>query len=233
MMYASGMPSDAFVIDPSKVRDLRSQALDSTGRLRILPAAFWQSTTKLERAAFGARTGIYSFPTLELVERLRELIDGRTAIEIGAGNGVLAEALGIPATDNFQQRIPRYRSHYEALGIATVPYGSKVIDMDASSAVQHFKPAVVIGCWVTHRFNPLEPDRGGNEIGVDEPDLVRHCEAYVFVGNERVHQEKPLWARAHSIEYPTYVFSRASNESRDFIAVFRGDLEKPVMSCCK
>lgn len=209
-------------VDPRKIRDLRPDVLDANGRMRILPASFWASTTPGERAWFGACTGIYSFPTVELVARLKEIIAGRKAIEIGAGNGVLAEALGIVATDNFQQRMPKYKLLYALQRWTTVPYGDNVVDMHASRAVRHYKPDVVIGCWVTHKYDPRAHARGGNEIGVDEPDILRHCAAYVFVGNKETHALKPIWDRPHSIEYPSYVYARAPIEGRDFIAIFPG-----------
>lgn len=209
-------------INTLETRDLRPDVLDENGRIRILPASFWAATTVHERAAFGARTGHYSFPTTELVARLQVSTAGRVAIEVGAGNGVLAEALGIPATDNFQQRMPRYHLYYASIEQAIVPYGENVIDMDASHAVRYFKPDVVIGCWVTHKFDPKQPQREGNEIGLDEADILRHCAEYIFVGNELVHQHKPIWDCPHKRLYPPYVFSRAFNGSRDFLAVFKG-----------
>jgi hypothetical protein len=214
---------DARVIDPSSIRDIRPQVLDASGRLQVLPAAFWASTTVEERALFGSQTGTYGFPTIELVARLREIIAGRSAIEIGAGHGVLAEALGIPATDSFQQRMPKYRALYELQGLTTVPYGPRVIDMHASRAVRHYKPEVVVACWCTHKYDPKDPDRGGNEIGVDELDVIRHCETYIFIGNERVHRHSAVWKRPHAIEFPSFVYSRAFNGSgRDFIAIVQG-----------
>lgn len=216
------MPIEVMDIDPSQVKDLRPEVLDDKGRLRVLPSSFWEGTTMYQRAALGARTGLYSYPTVELVARLKDIIGGRSAIEIGAGHGVLAEALGIPATDNFQQRMPRYKAIYERAGLVPVPYGPNVIDMHASKAVRFYRPEVVVACWVTHKFDIKQPQRGGNEIGVDEPDILRNCAAYVFVGNGNVHKEKPIWDRKHVIEFPPYVFSRASNGSRDFLAVFKG-----------
>lgn len=216
------MQIEHLTIDPSQFRDLCPLALGPDGRIQVLPASFWESTTVHERALFGARTGIYSFPTLELVERLRELIAGRSAIEIGAGHGVLAEALGIPGTDSFQQLMPQYRRIYDAGNLAIAPYGPKVVEMHASRAVRHYKPDVVIGCWCTHKYDPKQHARGGNEVGVDEFDILRHCSTYVLVGNEKVHAHTPLWDREHTIEHPPYVYSRASNGSADFIATFRG-----------
>jgi hypothetical protein len=209
-------------VNPGAIRDLAPEVLDDQGRMRVLPAAFWEATTVEERALFGHRHGVYSFPTVELVEYLRALIGDRSAIEIGAGHGVLAEALGIPATDSLQQAKEPWRSHYARLGVPPVPYGPHVVDCHASRAVRRYRPDVVIGCWVTHKYDPARHEAGGNEIGVDEEDILRHCDTYVVVGNEQVHAGKKIWARPHRIEYPPFVFSRAVNGSRDFVAVWRG-----------
>ena len=90
----------AVQIPVTGVRDLSSDLLDDLGYLRVVPAAFFEDTTVQERALFGNRHGIYGLLTTELVEWLQDRISGRTAIEIGAGNGSLAHALGIAATDS-------------------------------------------------------------------------------------------------------------------------------------
>lgn len=210
------------ILDPAGVRDISADALDSRGRLRILPARFWAGTTVEERALFGHRHGLYQFPTVELVEHLRGLIAGRAAIEIGAGHGVLAEALGITATDSLMQGKEPYRSIYTAYGMPAVPYGPNVVDCDAGRAVRRYRPQVVVAGWVTHLYDPARHTAGGNEVGVDEDDVLGHCDEYVFVGNEGVHEGKKIWRRPHRIWYPPYVFSRAWNGSRDFVAVWKG-----------
>lgn len=210
---------DVKELDPSKIRDISPEALDGDGRLKVLPAAYWAGTTPDERALFGVNHGLYSFPTVELVEHLREVIGDRKAIEIGAGHGVLADALGIVATDNFQQRMPKYRAHYEqALRQPIVSYGPNVEDLDAKQAVRRYRPQVVIGCWVTHKYDPKRHFAGGNEIGVDENELLRQVETYVVVGNQKVHRHKAIWAVPHEIEHPDWVYSRAWNGTPDFVA---------------
>lgn len=116
---------------------------------------------------FGVRRGLHSFPTSELCEFLRERIRGRKAIEIGAGHGVLARQLGIPATDNRHQEDQDVRAHYARLGQPTVPYGDNVERLDAEAAVASYKPEVAIACWVTHRFDANRPEAGGSTTGVD------------------------------------------------------------------
>ncbi len=210
------------MLNPSEIRDIAPDVLDKAGRIRVLPAAFWESTTPQERALFGHRHAIYSFPTAELVEHLATLIDGRTAIEIGAGHGVLAQALDIPATDNRMQNKARYRRIYDLTGQPTVEYGRNVIELDAAAAIRRYRPDVVIGCWVTHKYEPHRHFAGGNEIGIDEHDLIAKVQQYVVIGNDQVHGTKPVWELPHTREYLPFVYSRAANGSRDFLAIWRG-----------
>lgn len=212
---------DVFEIE-NGTRDIGPEVIGDDGRIKVLPAAFWAATTVAERGLFGKRHGIYSFPTVELVEFLRERIGGRSAIEIGSGNGVLAETLGIPATDNRMQEQPAVLLEYLLRGQAPVPYGPNVIECHASRAVRRFKPQVVIGCWVTHKYRPERHAAGGNPAGVDEEDILANCAEYIVVGNEAVHEHKSIWSRRHTIVYPSFVFSKAMNGSRDFIASWPG-----------
>jgi hypothetical protein len=212
-------------LKPAHIRDIRPDVLDEDGRFQILPASFWRRTSANERVLFGHRTGIYSFPTVELVDRLKQIIGGRTAIEIGAGNGVLAEALGIPATDSFQQTDPKYREVYEAIDHTAVPYSPKVEKLTAYDAVRKYEPQVVLGCWVTHKWNKNEPWRGGNEVGIDELDILAHCEEYVFVGNMSPatgHSKKPIWRTLHKSEKHDYIYSRSKDHKRDFLGRWYG-----------
>jgi len=213
-----------YEVDPTTVRDIAPEVLGDDGRLKILPAAYWADTTPAERMLFGFRHGIYSFPTVELVERLREIIGGRVAIEIGAGHGVLADALGIPGTDNREQEKPGVRMLLAMQGSPPVRYGPNIVEAHASRAVRLFKAEVVIGCWVTQLWDPRASWNPGDSKldGVDEEDIIRQCQFYVLVGNEKVHEAKRIWSRPHHIEYPPFVYSRAMNGAREFIAVWKG-----------
>lgn len=211
---------EKYVLDPDKIRDLAPDVLGADGRLKVLPASFWAETTPDERAMFGVRHGLYGFPTLELVEYLGNLINGRSAIEIGAGSGVLCEALGIKGTDSYQQREPKYRAFYELHSQPIVEYGPNVEKIDARTAVKAFKPQVVIGSWVTHKYDPRRAFAGGNEAGVDEVPIIRRVETYVLIGNQKVHSNTPIWNLPHSIVYPDWVYSRAWNGTPDFVATW-------------
>ncbi len=211
------------VLDPSKIRDLAPLVLDENRRMRILPAAFWATTTVEERALFGNVHGIYSFPTTELVERIREIIGARTAIEIGAGNGVLADALDIVATDTREQEQPAWRAIVALSGGRPVRYGPNVVELSAADAVRHYRPQVVVAQWVTQDFDPTRPlEEDAKYEGVDEDDIIDRCETYVLVGNQKVHQGKRIWKRPHTVEYPPWLYSRAFNGTPNFIATWQG-----------
>lgn len=213
---------DTYLADPASIRDISPLLLDNHGRLRVVPARILAETTAQERLLFGVRHGLYSFPTEELCDFLRHRIEGKTAIEVGAGHGALANALNIPATDNRIQEEAAVKAHYQQIGQPTVPYGEHVEKLDAASAVQKYTPNVVIGCWVTHVFDELRPDAGGNMFGIDEAKLIASCDEYIVVGNEQVHAHKPIWAIQHEKLTPPWLYSRAVNGSRDFIAIWRG-----------
>lgn len=213
---------DTYSVDTTRIRDISSEVLDFTGRLRILPATYWAGVTVEERALFCHRHGIYNVPTVELVERLRTLIDGRSAIEIAAGTGALAAALDIPATDSRVQETEPIRSIIALQGQPPVPYGSNVECYDAYQAIRAYRPQVVIGCWATQKYDDRFPQLSSSAVGIDEHDIINRSETYILVGNERVHQDKQIWKRPHTIEYPPYVYSRAQNGTRNFIAVWPG-----------
>lgn len=212
---------DVYFTDAASVRDISSLLLDSNGRLRVIPSQVLEDTTAQERFVFGVRHGLYSFPTEELCDFLRARTLGKTTIEIGAGHGALPRALSIPATDNRQQEEAEFKTHYRQIGQPTVPYGEHVEKLDAISAVQRYKPSVVIACWVTHLFDPERPDAGGSMFGVDEEKFIAACDEYIFVGNEKVHAHKPIWGIPHEKLTPSWLYSRAVNGSRDFIAIWR------------
>lgn len=214
---ALGMPGK--ILDTAGTRDLRPLVMKN-GRLQVLPSSFWAGTTVEERAILGAREAIYGFPTVELVEYLKTLIGGRSAIEIGAGNGVLAHALGIRATDNRMQTWPKYQLIYGATGQKTIKYGANVQTYDAVQAVLKFKPQVVIGCWVTHKWDDAQQD--GNADGIVEEEILAGCEEYIVIGTDEIHAKiKPIRRFPHTIEYHDFLYSRRQ-KGRDVIIRWPG-----------
>lgn len=203
-----------------KPRDLSPFLLNNEGCLKTVPAAFFEKTTAEERGFFGVNHGIYGLLTEELVAHLKMLIGDHSTIEIGAGRGELAAALGIVATDSWQQAAPDMQLLYRGLGQAPIQYGKHVEKLDALSAVKKYRPHTVLGCWVTHKYSPARHWAGGNEKGVEEEAVLQACQRYIFIGNESVHAKKSLWSKPHTKYHPAWLYSRAVNGSPDFIAIW-------------
>jgi hypothetical protein len=213
--------TDFYEIDLEGLRDLSPAVIDSEGLPRVMPAEFYEGTTIAERAVLAVRHGLYLLPTAELCSWLIEHIGDRSAIEIGAGNGRMAAHIGIPATDSHQQDDQEISQYYRDLGQAKVRYGPNVERLEAKEAVRRHRPQVVVGAWVTHRYNLRRHSRGGNENGPNLEWIFERIEEYVLIGNEAVHAKHPLWEKPHEIHYFPWLYSRAMNGSRDFIAIWR------------
>jgi hypothetical protein len=207
---------------PANTRDISSEVIDARGRLRIMPAAYYKGTTGAERSFVCVKHGLYGLPTVELCEWLHDRIGERQAIEIGAGNGAMAEFLAIRATDNYMQQNAAIHAYYRLLGQPPITYGENVERLEALDAVKKYQPQVVIGSWITHRYNPAEHWRGGNQYGPDTKEILRLCDEYVLIGNEKTHARDPLWELPHEVFYPPWLFSRVDNYARDFVAVWKG-----------
>lgn len=221
MTFDGSATFDAYDLDLTGLRDLGPDVIDEAGLPRIMPAAFYAAAKPAERAWLGLRYGLYGLPTLELVDWLRVHLRGRKAIEIGSGNGRLAEALDIPATDLYLQEDQETRQVYDAIGQPTITYGPNVEKLDAIPAIRKYRPQVVIGVWVTHRWSQRRAGLGGNQYGPNTDWILNHCEEYLLIGNQRTHAKHPLWNEPHEIIFPSWLYSRSVTDTPDFIAWWR------------
>ncbi|KVP75090.1 hypothetical protein WJ96_04815 [Burkholderia ubonensis] len=195
-------------------------ALDENGILQVMPAQFYQQFTTAELAAFCVRNGNYSLPTTELVDWLKDVVGARSMLEIGAGNGVLAKALGIRATDNWMQTWPDVAAHYKQIQQPTVSYGEWVENLDAHAAITEYKPDVVLACWVTHLYREDRHELGGNMYGVDEEALLAACQTYVHVGNSRTHANKSIRQLPHRSYRFGWLVSRSMQPELNEICIW-------------
>ena len=193
--------------------------LDHDERVRMLPASEYAKFPKHHIQLWCVRNARYGLPTTELVEWLKSEIGGRSAIEVGAGNGDLGRLLGIPMSDNYCQRLPQVIAYYKAIRQEPTNPPKDVAFADAVAAVKAIAPSVVVGSWITHKFNG-DPQLGGNDYGPAEEEMLDHVSTYIHVGNEGVHGMKPLLARPHrSLKFP-WIVSRASDQSKNIIYVW-------------
>lgn len=200
------------------------QAAYEDGQLKVLSAEFYRRFAQNDIVAFCHKNGLYCLPTLELLDRLNSLIltysPERNAIEIGAGQGAIGRGLGIISTDSMQQADPQMAALYALIKQPPVSYGSNVNKVDANTAVSRIKPDVVIGAWVTHRFNEAEPEREGNMWGIDEKAIVDQVRAYIVVGHDEVHARKPIKDLPHQVIKGDYLFSRSLDTAGNSIFVW-------------
>jgi hypothetical protein len=74
---------------------LDRELIGDDGYIKLLPSEFYRQFTKSEIIIWANKRGIYTFPTIELVEWLKQTIGDRSAIELGAGHNRLGHYLGI------------------------------------------------------------------------------------------------------------------------------------------
>lgn len=199
--------------------------LDEKSKLPLISSSELLKYTKEEIAIFCHKNAYYQLPTIELIDKLKEyVVEGKT-IEIGSGSGNIGLHLNIPMTDSFQQEKPEYVKIYNAMGQPCVNYGKDVEKIDAISAIMKYKPEVVIGCWVTHKYDAKYHNLGGNVDGINE-NLFKQLgvKKYIFVGNRNVHKSKILFNKKNSykdleiIQFDGIV-SRSLNQEQNFLAV--------------
>lgn len=201
---------------------LNSYLFDADGEFIIRPYKELKDIPQLHLALFGHDHALYTIPTVELIEFLDKQIAGKKdkTIEIGAGAGIISKALGIVATDSFMQAEVKYKALYEIAKQPTVKYGKHVLKYDALSAVREFKPQIVIGSYCTHKFNPKEYWREGNEVGIDEEKLLSKVKKYIHIGNEVTHGKKKILQRDHITASPEWLITRKHINSKNVIWIW-------------
>ncbi len=101
---------------------------------------FWPLVWQRKRLmALVQSRGIYCFYSRELIERLGQIVAGRSCLEIGAGDGTLTrflknQGVGLIATDNHAWK-------------SAVTYPEWVVKLDAGAALTVYAPEVVICSW--------------------------------------------------------------------------------------
>lgn len=185
------------------------------GLIQIHPFEFYKQFTRTQLVNFFVEYGVYVLPTAELIAWLKANIRGK-AIEIGAGNGAIARALQIPATDSYMQAEPAIIAAYATMGQKPIVYPSDVEKLNYSFAIKKYKPETVIGAFITHKYNGID----GNALGVNEGFILNYCKRYIMIGNLDTHKTKPLLKRLHNPLYFPWLITRSQDYSKNRIFVF-------------
>lgn len=197
--------------------------LEPNGALKLMPSSYYASLNWNELRVWCHHYARYGLPTKELIQWLRGRIGDRPAMEIGAGSGDLCYHLGIRGIDNHQQTWPDVAAYYAATRQPTIKYAPWVQNHDALKAVTMFKPKVVIGSWITHLFDPANPEAHGNMYGVDEGSLIKQVDEYIMIGNTAIHGDKPIMKLPHQELQLPFVKSRAHDPSLDRVFIWTKD----------
>jgi hypothetical protein len=221
--------SPAVALNIAGLKDISSELLLPNGKLKLLDHADYAKFTPEEIRLFCHKHGRYGLPTIEAVDFIKTLIAGRSVIEIGSGHGDLGYHLGIPMTDSKIQFQPDVRMLYKLMGQTVIEYPEDVEKLDALEAIKKYKPQVVVASWITQWISPDEPQTsGGSVYGIKEDEMLEKVEQYIMIGNLKIHGDKKILAREHTIFKPLFIRSRASYPEDDAIFLWEGNKnEKP------
>jgi hypothetical protein len=191
------------------------------GSLTPMPASFFDRVSPDALRAWAHAMAVYVFPTIELIDWLGDAI-GQPAIEIGAGHGGIARALGIPATDSWVQVDDmEIRRTMEAANQPISIPANHVERLEALDAIERYKPHTVIGAYVTQKWRPGDDE--GFVYGVDETEVLRRVNRYIVIGNDAAHGQKRIMQRPHRTIRAPWLVTRAIKPKLNAIYIWEGD----------
>ncbi len=195
-------------------------------KLKLMSASEWQAYPWNDFRVFCHTYARYGIPTTELIGFLAAEIDHRPVLEIGAGAGDLGHHLaylcGVTMTDSKQQNHPLIKAQYKAMHQPTISYPSDVIQMEASDAVNYYKPKVVIASWIT-TYAPHEMPYGSNPLGVKEMEILPLVDKFILIGNLDTHGDKPIMSLPHHEYKFDWLVSRAKHKENNRIWIWENN----------
>lgn len=205
-------------IDSSFIRILEKDVF-AGGMLKPMPFFFWEAVGNHARNTFMHKHGIYVLPTTELIDWLRQNIIG-SAIEIGAGNGSIGRALGIPVTDLKIQERDDIKLQYIMMNQPVIKYPGDVEKIGAIQAIQKYKPDTVIGAFITPRYT-VKYEGKKYSYGIMEDRILGMTKRYINIGNRVTHKDKPIRKEfAHAEFYFPWIITRSIDQGSNRIWVF-------------
>lgn len=219
------------VIDPdrvsfSRMTELTRMMTEDTElgmMIRPLPYAEIAGDTPDTLNMVMQASGLYTFPTQELVDWLRSEIDDdpelepHATIEICCGTGWLGRSLGIPITDSRLQERPDIRQSYIEQMAVPISYPGDVEQLDALSAIRKYEPEYVIASYCTHLYGTGSL-KSGNAFGVDTRWVRSHCRRFYHIGNDDIHFRDPIMKMPHRrLQFPWLVTRGNSAHARVYV----------------
>lgn len=213
------MLSPISIMGTANIKDISDGLLDEKNKLKLLSFKEYEKYSWEQLRLFCHYNARYGLPTQELISWLKVVIDGRKAIEIGAGSGDLGSLLEIHMTDNKQQSWENIKEHYKQLGQPTISYPCEIEEIDALDAVKKHKPKVVIASWVT-TYSPHQTRYASSPYGVKEDEILDLVDTYIHIGNLSVHGHKPILKNPHEEIKADWILSRSVRPDLNCIFLF-------------
>lgn len=165
------------------------------GEFQILGSSFWNKFSKDQILKFMNEESLYVLPTEELLDFLDKEIGENSAIEVGAGRGIIGRELNIRTTDSHQQSDAFMKALYKAYNTTPIKYPHYIEKIDAVSAARKYRPHTILGCFVTHKWRG--DTQSGNDFGIDMTKMFSFAKKFILVGNKKVHKDNPLMNIPH------------------------------------
>lgn len=207
------------IIFSDKINDISTDVLREEGKVKLLPAEMWKKYSEIEIKHFCHFYARYGIPTYELISFLTVTINGRSALEIGAGHGDLGTILNIRMVDDKQQERPEIIERYNSMKQPVIKYPKEIEKMDALVAVKKYKPQVVIGSWIT-TYSAKRMSYGSSPYGVKEKEILDLVDTYILIGNTDTHGDKPIMKIPHEEINEPWILSRGRNPENNRIWIW-------------
>lgn len=224
-------------VNLDRAKEIANKLSSSDGRIYPIPYSFIKSDTLDTLNLVMQALGLYTFPTIELCEWLSSQIDDdpelepHSAIEICGGTGWIGRQLGIPTTDIKNMENPMVKNiMLESFSVPTI-YAEDVETLEATEAVNKYKPEIVIGSYVTSKQlvdkidkkramtigfrmpgggvieqNLMDLARKEVKVGVDVKGIIRKVYKTILVCNMRTHKNESYVNLPHqSYSFPWLV----------------------------
>lgn len=197
--------------------------LNPGGKLPLFSAEFYRPIPTMDLIKWAYANAVYCFPTIELIDFLKNQIGENSAIEVGSGNNGLCDHLGIIGTDSYMQRRPEIMFLYHnMMGQRTTNPPSNVQKLEAKEAVDKHKPHTVVASWLTQIYKQDEDEKVGSSIeGADEEYIIDNVSCYILIGNRKVHGDKRILKLPHEEISPSWLVSRSQFPTENVIYIWR------------
>lgn len=211
-----------------KVLDFTASVYDGDGNFLVKPASFYHQTDSIILRIFATVAGIYQFLTTELIDWLRNEIEGFKTIEICAGLGLIGRPLGIVMTDSHIQQTEEFQNKLREnipgiRGHAMTKPPKDVKKYEAFEAVHTFMPRCVVGAFVTQYTTANETTIlgiPGSPFGPKEWDIVKRVQKYIMIGHAGVHARKEIFSLPHKEYLFPWLVNRCEDQSLNRIWVW-------------